>query len=445
MSRVSVIGAGYVGLVTGVCLADRGHDVVCVDQDRAKLAAIEAGKPLIHEEGLEALLQRTLGRSFRVSDDLAGAVRDTNLTILAVGTPSTPDGIDLGFVRAAAAQVGSVLATKDGFHVVVVKSTVIPGSTDEHVVPELERASGKKAGVEFGVGVNPEFLTEGRAVRDFMEPDRIVIGAGDAMTERALRDLYAGFPQAEVVATNTRTAEMVKYASNALLATSISFANELANLGAAIGGIDTTEVMRGVHASRYLTTRVPSGPVRAELSSFLLAGCGFGGSCLPKDVTALVAAGRSAGVPMPLLEAVLDVNRRQPEVLVDLVRRHLGSLAGAVVGVLGLAFKADTNDTRESPAFPVIRGLRRGGARVLAHDPVVRVDELPGDIVQMVELRADLAVLAGEVDALVLVTSWADYAALPGLVATARTSPVIVDGRRMLDPESVPRYAGIGR
>jgi UDPglucose 6-dehydrogenase/GDP-mannose 6-dehydrogenase len=443
--RVSVVGAGYVGLVTGVCLADRGHHVVCVDQDRSKLAAIEARKPLIHEEGLEALIDRTVGRSFHVTEDLAAAVRETDLTIVAVGTPSTPDGIDLRHVLAAASQVGAALAPGGRFHAVVVKSTVIPGSTDAMVVPELERASGMTAGEGFGVGVNPEFLTEGRAVRDFTEPDRIVIGAGDPRTEAMLRELYACFPDAEVVATNTRTAEMIKYASNALLATSISFANELANLGAAIGGIDTTEVMRGVHASRYLTTRTASGAVVADLSSFLLAGCGFGGSCLPKDVTALVAAGRGLGSPMRLLEAVLEVNARQPELLVDLVRGHLGGLGGRAIGVLGLAFKPDTNDTRESPAFPVIRRLSGEGARVLAHDPVVHRGELPPDIAGMVELRDDLAALVGEVDALVLVTSWSHYRSLPELLAATGASPLVVDGRRVLDPTSVPRYAGIGR
>lgn len=445
MSRISIIGTGYVGLVTGACLADRGHEVVCVDTDVARVEAARRARPLIHEAGLEAILERTIGHGLEIDTDLAAAVRATEVTFICVGTPSSEDGIDLSFVTDAAAQIGRALGDKPGFHVVVVKSTVVPGSTDVAVREALERGSGKIVGDTVGLGVNPEFLTEGRAVEDFTEPDRIVLGASDPRTEAVMREIYADFDDTPVLVCSLRDAEMIKYASNALLATMISFSNEIANLGAAIGGVDTVEVMRGVHASRYLTTPTADGPVTADLAAFLFAGCGFGGSCLPKDTRALVAKGRSLGVPMRVLEAVLAVNGAQPSVLVDLVRDGLGGLAGTSVGVLGLAFKPDTNDTRESPAFPVIRQLAAGGARVLAHDPIVSADELPADVADLADLRRDLDALVIEVDALVIITSWADYAALPSRVAGLDEPPLVVDGRRMLDPVALPRYAGIGR
>ena len=311
--HVAVVGTGYVGLVTAVGLAELGHTVVCIDVDQGKVAALDRGDPPIFERGLEELLRRHLGVRLRATTDLAAAVRDSELTFICVGTPSREDGsIDVSFVQLAAEQIGDALAGTTRWHAVVVKSTVVPGTTDRIVTPALERASGRRAGVELGVGVNPEFLTEGQAVDDFLRPDRIVIG-GDGQTVAALRELFAGFQGVPIVETNAPTAEMIKYASNAMLATAISFSNEIANLGAEIGGIDAVEVMKGVHLSRYLTTPLGDGTsVTAPLSSFLEAGCGYGGSCLPKDVAALAARGREVGSRLRLLEAVAEVNDRQP-------------------------------------------------------------------------------------------------------------------------------------
>lgn len=441
--RVAVVGTGYVGLVTAAGLAELGHTVVCVDIDQRKVAALNQGAAPIFEQGLDMLLQRNLGVRLRATTDLGSAVQGSELTFVCVGTPSRQDGsIDVSFVQQAAEQIGGALAATTGFHAVVVKSTVVPGTSQQVVGPALERTSGRKAGVDVGVGVNPEFLTEGQAVDDFLHPDRIVIG-GDRRTVAALRELYAGFDGVPVVETNAATAEMIKYASNAMLATAISFSNEIANLGAAIGGIDAVEVMRGVHLSRYLTTAPGDGPaITAPLSSFFEAGCGYGGSCLPKDVAALAARGREVGSPLPLLEAVARVNDEQPARLVELLRRRLGTLRGRRVTVLGLAFKPETDDVRSSPAFPVLRSLCAAGAEVSAHDPVVGPEALDG--LGAVTYVQDLAAAVKQAEAVVIVTRWDHYRRVPELVGQLDPPPLVVDGRRMLDKASVPSYAGIG-
>ena len=255
----------------------------------------------------------------------------------------------------------------------------------------------------------------------------------------ALRTLYAVLGDVPAVVTNARTAEMIKYASNTLLATAISFSNEIAALASALGGVDAVDVMRGVHLSRYLTG--PAGP--AELSAFLLPGCGYGGSCLPKDVAALRTLGESVGSPMRVLTAVEHTNTSAPESLIRSCSDALGGLAGRRVALLGLAFKAGTDDTRHSASFPVLAGLLAGGADVIAHDPVVGPECLTG--FPGTRWSRDLREAVAGVDAVVLVTAWPDYLAVPALVREADRPPVVVDGRRLLDPLSVPRYVGVGR
>ncbi|HSG47749.1 MAG TPA: UDP-glucose/GDP-mannose dehydrogenase family protein, partial [Longimicrobiales bacterium] len=411
MMRISVIGTGYVGIVSGACLAEAGHDVVCVDVDPDKVERINRGIAPIHEAGLEELLARNIGTRLRATTDLRGSVLDSELSLICVGTPSTPDGIDLRYVVQCARDIGTVLQESDRFHAVVVKSTVVPGTTDGPVTAVLEQASGKTAGTHFGVGMNPEFLTEGQAVQDFARPDRIVLGASDTRTMQTLERLYESFPDTPKVRVNPRTAEMIKYASNAMLATQISFANEIANLCAVLGGIDVVEVMEGVHLSHYLHPSVPGSDtrVRAPLASFLEAGCGFGGSCLPKDVTALVAQGRSQGTPMRVLEAVLATNQAQPGRMMDLLRSHYPDLSGVRVSVLGLAFKPDTDDMRESPAIPIIRELISAGARVRAYDPVAMgaAREALPDL--SLEYAASLAEAVSDADAVLLVTRWTEF------------------------------------
>lgn len=444
--KIAILGTGYVGLVSGACFAEIGHDVVCVDVDKEKVDRINRGETPIYENGLEDLLRKHVGKRLKATLDLTAAVQGADATFIAVGTPFDGERIDLTYVRTVASQIGAALRGVDKYHVVIVKSTVVPGTTDDVVLPLLEQASGKRAGADFGVGMNPEFLTEGIAVSDFMVPDRIVLGGMDERTIDVLERLYAPF-SADVprFRTNNKTAEMIKYTSNAVLATLISFSNELGNLCARLGNVDVADVMHGVHLARYFTTPLPGGKrVTAPIASFLYAGCGFGGSCLPKDVKALVAHGETAGQSMPLLDTVIKINLAQPQRIIEILNRHFPSLDGLKVTVLGLAFKPDTDDMRESPAIPIIRELVKRDAVVAAFDPVANesarkvLGNAPLRFAESLEQAVDGA------DAIVLVTSWDAFRSLPELLAGARKPPLVVDGRRMLDKKRLARYAGIG-
>lgn len=443
--KLTIVGTGYVGLVTGACLAEHGHDVTCVDVDPGKVATINAGGTPIFEEGLEVLVKRHAGKKLRATTDLVTAAAESDVMFIAVGTPLRDGSIDLSYIRTCAKQLGEALRRSNRYQVVVVKSTVVPGTTDQVVKPILEEHSGKKAGVDFGLGVNPEFLTEGTAVRDFLQPDRLVVGGVDARAQEVVKSIYAAYP-AEVprILTTNSTAELIKYASNSLLATMISFANEIARLSSAVGGIDIVDVERGVRASQYLTTRLPNGQsVTAPLASFAQSGCGFGGSCLPKDVAALASRGRDLGVQMPLLESVLTVNKSQPDVVINLLRKHHKDLDGVKVAVLGLAFKPDTDDVRESPAFPIIDRLRAARANIVAYDPIAAPNAR--DRLNGVTVAGSLEDAVSGVDAVVLVTKWDEFKRVPELLRKASKPPLFVDGRRMLDPALFERYEGIGR
>jgi UDPglucose 6-dehydrogenase len=440
--NVSIIGTGYVGLVTGACLAEKGHHVTCVDIDPERVAALNRAESPIFEAGLDELLRKHVGRTLKATTDLPAAVSDSELTLIAVGTPFDGQTIDLAAVMAASRQIGSTLRDKTAYHVVVVKSTVAPGTTDLHVIPALEAAAGKRAGVDFGVGMNPEFLSEGEAVHDFMFPDRIVLGGNDERTLDTLEELYRPFAAAPRIRTNTRTAELIKYASNALLANLISFSNEIANLCSVLGGTDVMDVMRGVHLSQYFGDHNTEG--LPPIVSFLRAGCGFGGSCLPKDVKALIAHGQKAGLPMSLLESVIEVNEAQHRRVVALLEKHWADLMGIRVAVLGLAFKPGTNDVRESPAFPILRELLKRGAVLKAFDPVA-MDEArrvirDADITYCESLSAALL----DIDALIVVTPWPEFREVPALLRGRHPAPVFVDVRRAFERGSVERYEGIG-
>jgi UDPglucose 6-dehydrogenase/GDP-mannose 6-dehydrogenase len=443
--KLSIVGTGYVGLVTGVCLVEKGHEVVCVDVDENKVNQINAGKTPIYEPGLAELLERNVaGGRLRATTDLEQAVRESDLTLIAVGTPFNRDGIDLAFVRKCAAQIGAALRGKNSYHVVVVKSTVVPGTTDNVVRPILEKESGKHAGRDFGLGMNPEFLSEGEAVHDFMQPDRIVLGGIDERTWESLAIVYGSFEGVPVIRTTNKTAEMIKYVSNALLATLISFSNEIGNLCSDLGGVDCVDVMEGVHLSQYLMPVTEHGRVRAPIASFVEAGCGFGGSCLPKDVKALIACGNGVESRMGLLKEVIRINEDQPGRMIQLLKERVADLRGVSVAVLGLAFKPETDDLRESPAIRLIDLLLKEGAQVLAYDPVGMPAARKAFADWQITYCESLEEAVRRARALVLVTSWKEFEEIPELMSRLGRDPILVDGRRQLDKHKVKNYLGAG-
>ncbi len=443
--KVSVIGTGYVGLVSGVCLAAKGHDVICVDNDAEKTAKINAGIAPIYEKGLDELLQQHIGKNLTATTDLEQAVLDSEVSLLAVGTPFNGSEIDLSYVRQVAREIGTALAKKDAYHVVIVKSTVVPGTTDTEVLPLLEEYSGKQAGKDFGVGMNPEFLREGEAIEDFMEPDRIVLGGLDEKTHAVMDELYAPFAGVDIIHTNNKTAEMIKYTANSMLATLISFSNEIGNLCSALGDIDAVEVMKGVHLDKRLSPILEDGRrIIPPITTYLEAGCGFGGSCFPKDVKALISHGETSGQKMSLLNAVIDINHQQPHKVLERLDRHFPERDGITVAVLGLAFKPGTDDMRESPAIPIIRDLAEHDIHIKAYDPVAQEEAkkvFAGiDITYCDSVEETLA----GCDAVLLLTRWDEFAELHKHFQSLDKEPVLIDGRRMIHPKSVSRYEGIG-
>ncbi len=426
--KISVIGSGYVGLVTGACFAKLGNDVVLVDIDAERVAMINRGEAPFYEPGLEEILKEGLAQGkIEAITDTISSVKWADVVFICVQTPNAPDGsVDLTYIRAAAKSVGEGLREREGvgYPVVVVKSSVIPGTTEFVVRPILEDLSGKRAGVDFGVAMNPEFLREGAAVKDFLEPDRIVIGAMEGKARDVLSSLYSGF-NCPVLHTNLVTGEMLKYASNAFLATKISFINEIANICGFVPGLDVLEVARGVGLDHRVNPQ------------FLNAGIGFGGSCLPKDLRALVSFVENTGNYEPkLLKSVLEVNDFQPLRLVGLAVRVLGSLSGKRVSVLGLSFKPNTNDMREAPSIKIINRLLELGAEVVAYDPVAKETarrEL-GDRIIYAETVEEC--LKGA-DCCFIVTEWEQFKNLePGDFKRLMKRPLIFDGRRVFKPEN---------
>jgi len=418
--KISIIGCGYVGAVTGACFAALGHEIVFVDLDPSKIAAINAGQAPIYEPGLGGLLQENSSRIV-ATDDLADAVRRTEVTFICVGTPSRQDGsIDLTYVRSAAAGVGRVLRERSGGHTVVVKSTVLPGTTKDVVLPILEAESGKRAFVDFGLASNPEFLREGSALSDFFAPDRIVIGTCDDRSRRLLEELYSSIDCPKMI-TAIPVAEMIKYVSNAFLATKISFANEIGNICKQME-IDTAEVFRGVGMDHRINP------------AFFQSGIGFGGSCFPKDVRALIARAEEVGVEPKILKDVIEVNEEQPLKLLKLLKTHVPDLDRKTIGVLGLAFKPNTDDVRESRAIPIVETLLRNGATVLAYDPMAmgNFSKLYPQINYVPTAAAALAA-----DAVLITTEWKEFESL------SYSGKIVIDGRRIERARDGSTYDGV--
>ncbi len=449
--RISIIGTGYVGLVTGVCLSSKGHHVICVDKKPVIIEKINSAISPIYEPGLDTLLKQAISaRRLEAVDSIRYAVMNTDVSIIAVGTPFGQKCIDLNYIAGCAAEIGDALKAKETYHAVCVKSTVVPKTTDTFIRSVLENWSGKKAG-DFGLAMNPEFLREGRAVYDFMNPDRIVIGAYDCKSFEAIRSIYTGIFDAPLIHVSIRTAEMIKYTSNALLALLISFSNEIASVCEASGGIDVMEVLSTVSMDKRFSPCIEGQPVYPEFLKYLKAGCGFGGSCFPKDVRALAAYAGSLHYSAKILKGILSVNTMQPVRTVNRIDEATGGVNGKTIAVLGLAFKPDTDDIRESPAIEIIKGLLEKGAFVKAADPIAvnnANNVLPADNTRLFYTMNALEALENA-DAAVLVTPWRKFLDIPAeTYVSIMNNPIIYDGRRVLEKEIFKakgvRYLGTG-
>jgi len=431
--QIAVIGTGYVGLVTGACFAEFGVDVTCVDIDEEKIARLSAGEMPIYEPGLEQLVGKNMqsGR-LRFTTDIKRAIEEALVIFLAVGTPPKEDGSpDMSFIESAARSVAQHM---NGYKVIVTKSTV-PIGTGERIRKLITEQL--KSKLNFGVVSNPEFLREGAAINDFMRPDRVVIGSRDDEAIAIMRDLYRPLYliEAPVVITSLEAAELTKYAANAFLATKISFINEIANLCDSIG-CDVHDVAKAVGMDRRIG------------SKFLHPGPGFGGSCFPKDTKALASVAREFGRESLIVDAVIEVNRRQREAMVPKIEKLAEGLEGKTIAVLGLAFKPETDDIREAPSIDIIKGLMARGASIRAYDPVAMIETAA--VLPEVNYADDEYSAVTGADALVFVTEWNQFRALDmKRVRELMRTPKIADLRNICDPEDMRElgfsYTGIGR
>jgi len=425
VQRISIVGTGYVGLSTAVCFASRGYDVIASTRSKDKIRIINAKRAPFYEPGLDDAVRTSIESGHLHAEiDRSEAVRQTEVTFLTVGTPEKADGtIDLRYIISASEDIGRALTRKKTYHLVVVKSTVTPGTVRGPVKAALEEASGLVAGRDFGLCMNPEFLRQGSAIRDTLYPDRVVIGEYDKRSGQRLADLLEGFYGSgiPILRMSLESAEMVKYASNTFLAMKISYANEMARICERVPGVDVSKVMAGVGLDERINPK------------FLNAGAGFGGSCLPKDTKALCKFAEAQGYSAPLLRATLAVNQAQASHVAQLALATLGEPRGKKVALLGLSFKPDTDDLREAPSLTVARTLLGAGARVSAFDPAVKQVSQPG--FEGLDYPSSISECLAGAHCCIILTEWEQFKRLtPDDFIQSMATPAVIDARRIFDP-----------
>lgn len=419
--KIGIIGTGYVGLVSGACFADIGFEVTCLDVIPDKVEKINKAIPPIFENGLKNLLEKVVLKEERLHATLnrEETIKNSDLIFICLPTPSDEDGsINLRYIKSEAAEIGKELAKHSDYKVVVVKSTVVPGTTSGVVRELLEKHSGKTAGKDFGLAMNPEFLMEGLAISNFSNPDRVVIGAIDDRSFELVNKLYNSF-SCPILKTTTSEAEMIKYAANSFLATKISFINEIGNICEKLG-IDVGQVATGMGMDDRISPR------------FLRAGVGFGGSCFPKDVKALYAVSKAVGQESNILKATLQTNQHQPLRAVNLLQEML-DISGKTIALLGLAFKPETDDMREAPSILIANKLRDLGAEVKGYDPIAK--ETAEMAIPKITHCHSYTEAVENADAAILVTEWNEFKSLTPRDLKGMKQNILVDGRRVLDKQ----------
>jgi len=441
LRRVAVVGAGHVGLVSAACMADRGIGVILVESDRGRLQLLRKGRSPLYEPGLDDLLKRAAS-SGRLGffPNVKNALDGSEIIFVNVGTPAKPNGsIDLTQVEAASVDIGRALKRIESYILVVVRSTVLPGTTRDFVGSILSRYSGKRVGEDYGLAMQPEFIREGSAVRDMLSPDRVVIGEYDERSGNVLESFWREFygdTAPQILRMNTASAEMVKYASNAFLASKISFINQIANICEKVTGVDIVRVEDAMGLDERIGRK------------FLNAGAGFGGSCFRKDMNALIAFSNQLGYKPNLLKAVLNVNERQALHIVELARQQLGGFHKKRVAILGLSFKPDTDDVRDAPSLRIVERLLKEGASVAVYDPVA-MKNIRGIFGKRIDYASSAKNCLLRADCCIIVTEWDDFRRLtPNDFIENMRRPVLIDGRNIYDPVEFGRslkYVGVGQ
>ena len=432
--RICVIGAGYVGLATGVMFGKLGHEVVCVDVDSRRLRDISAGRLPFYEPPLEKELRKLVKNgTLSASGAIKESVSRSKIVFLCVQTPPLSSGkIDIRALKTACRDVARAMADTDGYRIIVVKSTVIPSTTDTVLKQILEDGSGKSVGKDIGLCVNPEFLQEGSALKDSMEPSRIVVGAYDKRSSDVLARLYAPI-KSSMFRTDLTTAEMIKYAANAFLAAKISYANEIANLCLRLG-IDSEQVLAAVGEDPRIG------------NLFLKPGLGFGGSCLPKDVRALRQKARELGYPAHLLNAIQRINDKQPDEAISILKSVFKSLKGLRIAVLGLSFKGGVDDVRDTRAVPLVTSLLANNVEVVAYDPIAMSSFI--ELMPTIQYASTVDDALTQADACVIQADWPEFRKIGRAQFSKMRNPIVIDGRRLLDPDKVEasgaEYFGVG-
>ena len=438
--RISIIGMGYVGLCTAIGFADKGNKIFAVDKDPKKIDTTNKGLPPFYEPELEGFLQKaTKGSYLKAILDLKEAILNTDVTFITVGTPSKADGsIDLKQIQDSATEIGKALNKKSGYHLIVVKSTVLPGTTENRIKPILEKQSNKHCGSDFGLCMNPEFLREGSALHDTLHPDRIIIGEYDKKSGDALELLYQKFYAEEnppTLRTNLPTAELIKYANNAFLATKISYINTIANVCEKIPGTDITIVTEGIGLDERINPR------------FLRAGLGYGGSCFPKDLKALIAFSKQQNYVPTMLQSVQKVNDDQAKHAVELIKKELGELKGKKIAILGVSFKPDTDDMREAQSIQIIKQLLDENANITAYDPFA-VPNAKTIFKNRINYASSPINCLKNADCCIIVTEWKEFKQLkPEDFTQNMNQPILIDGRRIYNPKTFSkklRFHAIG-
>jgi UDPglucose 6-dehydrogenase len=437
---ISIFGLGYVGLTTAICFAHRGFKVIGVDVNADKVELINNGKSPFYEPKIEKILQKALEkRLLSCTQDQKKAIKDSDITFITVGTPNNPDGsINLKFVKSASESIGKTLRYKGNYHLVVVKSTVVPGTTEKLVKPSIEKQSHKRCGSDFGLCMNPEFLGEGTALHDTFNPNRIVIGEYNKKSGDILESLYKKFHSTSIppiIRTNLQNAELIKYASNAFLAMKISFINQMANLCQRIPNADVNVIAEGIGLDKRI------GPL------FLKAGLGWGGSCFPKDLKALLRFSRSKGTSLPLTEGTLLINETQPLKAVKFAEKLLSNLKNKKIAILGLSFKPETDDMRNAVSTKIIKELLRRKAKIVAYDPTAmkNAKKIFGT---KIEYSKSALECIRNTDCAIVVTEWPEFSKLkPEDFTSKMRKPVVIDGRRIYNPKNFSqklKYVAIG-